>query len=238
MGMLHHGTQVAALLLLSAGLSSCGEDSDEAIVPPHNVALERPIASDLDLALSNDSDAALGLAGGSAAGMPRVDTSPATIARIREAATRIVGGNQAMRDAPPVSETRLDEGDILTLEQRFVSSGLTNPACARRVSYGGRYAATMPQPFALYPESALQDAAGFDGEACVLRGAVFRTPISVQEVLDFYFTRAAAAGYEPTRLRVGDADVLLAQRGNRKLALYLFALDDGVTQAELLTVGR
>ncbi|WJY18831.1 hypothetical protein QQS45_00830 [Alteriqipengyuania flavescens] len=222
---------IAPILLVL--LSACGGNGEEA-VPPTEVALERPIASDPDLALSNDSGAVLGLGGGSAAGMPEVDRSPETVVRIREKAVRHVGGNQAMQDAPEADETLEEAPDILTLEQRFASSGLTTLACSRTVRYGGRYSATMPQPFALYPEAALQDAAGSDGEACKLRGAVFRTPMPVQDVLDFYYTLGGKAGFQQARAEMGETQVLTGERKGRKFALYASEIGDGVTEAELL----
>lgn len=214
-------------------LPGCGGASEET-VPPTEVGLEGPIASDPDLALTDTGDAVLGLGGGSSAGMPRIDSSPETLVRIREEAVRIVGGNQAMLDAPAPEKSEEGGEEILTLQQRFASSRLASAACAGNIDYGGRYSATMPQPFVPYPEAALQEAAGADGKACKLRGAVFRTPVDVQEVLNFYYTLADSAGFEQARSELGEYQVLSGRRTKRAFALYVRPLGDGIAEAELL----
>ena len=65
--------------------------------------------------------------------------------------------------------------------------------CAGMVEYTAAWAAKLPDAFPVYPRGAVQEAAGTDAGGCALRVVNFQTPVPVSEVMDFYFTRAAAA---------------------------------------------
>ena len=56
------------------------------------------------------------------------------------------------------------------------------------------WAAKLPAAFPVYPRGNTQEAAGTDEGQCALRVVSFLTPVALEEVLAFYYTRARAAG--------------------------------------------
>ena len=108
--------------------------------------------------------------------------------------------------------------------------------CADRVEYTAAWAARMPRALPVYPRGATQEAAGTDATGCALRVVNFLTPVPLEDVLAFYFTRARAAGYSARYvLRDGDS-ILDGAKGKARYAVFARKREDGLTEVDLVTL--
>ena len=67
--------------------------------------------------------------------------------------------------------------------------------------------------FPVYPRGNVQEAAGTDKNGCALRAVTFTTPVGLEDVLSFYYTRGVNAGYTTDRVVEGGDDMLGGTRG-------------------------
>ena len=95
----------------------------------------------------------------------------------------------------------------------------------------------MPAPFPVYPRAAAQEAAGTDAAGCSLRVVNFVTPVPMDEVMDFYFTRARGAGFSTARVLQDGDDVLAGTKGSASYVVYARRLPSGNTEVDLVTGG-
>lgn len=107
-------------------------------------------------------------------------------------------------------------------------------ACARNVSYSARWAAQLPADLPLYPDARVIEAAGNAQGGCALRVVSFASAASVQGLIDWYYTKATAAGYSAEHQADGDAHVLAGARGDAAYALFVTKRDDGGAEADLV----
>ncbi len=83
----------------------------------------------------------------------------------------------------------------------------------------------------------MQEAAGTDDDACALRVVNFQTGVSLDDVIDFYFSSACKAGYSAQRVRDGGDDVLGGLKGSASYVVYARKLPSGATEVDLVTNG-
>ena len=229
---------VGAALLLT----SCGADRPAPIEPDRDPILARalgePIMIDPDLVEQNRANSAAVLPSHDGS-LPMVDRNPEAIAAARAEALHWVGGPGEMRKAPIARQVdgALPDGAALTAAARAAASPNASTGCAVAVDYTMEWAAKLPAAFPVYPRGAVQEAAGSDAAGCALRVVKFVTPVSVDDVMDFYFTRAGAGGFSAERvLRDGD-DVLAGTKASASFVVYARRLRSGNTEVDLVTSG-
>ena len=71
----------------------------------------------------------------------------------------------------------------------------------------------MPAAFPVYPRGAVQEAAGTDKDGCKLRVVNYVTPVGIDDVVSFYFTRARMAGFDAAHRKDGQDNVLSGTKG-------------------------
>ncbi|MEE9432954.1 MAG: hypothetical protein V3V15_01790 [Sphingorhabdus sp.] len=77
--------------------------------------------------------------------------------------------------------------------------------CDAKLRYGAKWATRMPTEFPVYPKGRVKEAAGIDGGKCDIRVASFTTSAKMQNVVDYYYTRAKRSGYSAEyQLRAGE----------------------------------
>lgn len=238
------GLQTAAMggrLSLAAGatllLAGCGGASAADDRPPSDPALGEALAGQLmvDPALASQNQALAGMSGGGAAsaGIPPEQTGPEAVAGAMAEATQLAGGT--LRAAPPpLSGPERKQG--VTAGQLAASLPGGRP-CANALAYSAVWAARLPEALAIYPRGHVQEAAGVDREGCALRAVAFVTPVAVADVIDFYYTRATAAGYTAEHRSEGPDDVLAGARASASYELRIRKRDDGLTAVDLVTAG-
>jgi hypothetical protein len=225
------------LLLVGCGGGEAGDnarDDDPAL----RGALGEQIMVDPDLIGQNRANSAASLRSQDGS-LPTVDSGPQAVAAARAEALRQVGGPGKMRKAPEGREVagRLPEGAALTAAARAAAAPGGRGQCAERVHYTMQWAARLPAAFPVYPHGAVQEAAGTDTGGCSLRVVNFVTPVPLGEVMDFYFTRALAAGFSAERILQDGDDVLAGTRGNASYVVYARRMPGGNTEVDLVIGG-
>lgn len=237
-----------ALVLLAATpallLAACGGNDEKAETPKGTAdselasALGDEIMVDPDLAGQNQANSAVsaGLRDGA---LPPEMTSPEALERARGEALKLVGGPGRMKKAPAAQEVagKLPEGSALAVASRAAAAPGGNGNCADLAQYTMGWAAKLPAAFPVYPQGAVQEAAGTDEGACALRVVNYVTAVPLSEVIDFYYTRAAAAGFTAQRVKEDGDDVLGGTKGNASFVVYARALPKGGTEVDLVTNG-
>lgn len=236
--MLRRSIVLLAPLVLLAG---CGSEKQAPLPeddPAMNSALQDRIMVDPDLVGQNRANAAAMLPDEDGS-IPVVDGSPQVIAAARSDALDLVGGPGRMKHAPDARKVAgsLPPGATLTAAARAAASPGGNGDCAKQVSYTASWAARMPETFPVYPRGAVQEAAGTDEGSCRLRVVNFLTPVPSSDVIDFYFTRAANAGFTTDRALIDGEDTFGGSRGNSSFVVYVRSQDDGLTSVDLVTNG-
>lgn len=225
-------------------LSACGDGDEPAKVaaaeadPALTGALSDQIMIDPDLAGQNEAGAAGAMAGASGA-LPPEDNSPQAIAAARAEALALLGGAAKLKPAPVAREVASEgsAGSLITAAARAATSPATGVKCADKASYTMTWAAKLPVTFTVYPRGNVQEAAGNDGQGCKLRVVNFTTPVALNEVIDFYYTRALNAGFKADYVRQGGDEVLGGSKGAASFVVYARKLPTGRTEVDLITSG-
>ena len=232
--MMHARTLSASLIVLA--LAACGDAPAEQQPaerdPALTGALSDQIMVDPDLAQQNKGGAALTGGGPPSATVPTELRTPEAIAAARSEAARLVGGK--FRPVPPVSAQGKSEGPLSLAD---LAGGGAGNACAGKVDYTAAWAAKMPEALPIYPRGHTREAAGTDRDGCKLRVVNFVTPVSVDDVLAFYATRAKAAGFDSEHRIEGSDHVLGGSKGGAAYMVYARIGDDGLTDVDLVVNG-
>jgi hypothetical protein len=234
--------QLAVAMSAALGLAACGR-ADEAPAARGNddpalaSALGEEITVDPDLAAQNRANAAASLPSLDGS-VPSLDTGPDAIARARDDALALVGGAGRLRQAPPARkiDAALPPEAALSAAARAAAAPGTGD-CAGKVDYTAAWAARLPAAFPVYPRGAVQEAAGTDRDGCALRVVNFQTPVPLSEVMDFYYTRAGAAGFSAQHVLQDGDNVLGGIKGRASYTVYARKLPSGATEVDLVTSG-
>ena len=231
------------VLFALAALAGCGEGKAPAPVataadPAVTGALADQIMVDPDLVGQSRADAAVAVAGPASAELPPEQTGPEAIAAAKADAARLLGG--APRPVPAPAGGGADKLLHAAAKAAQVGPGAKsgNADCASKVEYGMRWAASLPEPLAVYPRGAVQEAAGTDAGGCRLRVVHFVTPVAVDDVLAFYHARLTAAGYGAAHKAEGGAHAL---GGGKGAAAYVIQVrrpqGSALTEVDLVVGG-
>lgn len=227
------------LLCTSALLAACGDETAKVPVaerdPAIMGALGDPIMTDPDLSGQNQVNAGLSGLGTSDVEIPPQDRGPEAVAAARAAALKLAGGRIQPAPAPATSGAEGPARNAATAGQLAAAS---DPRCASGAVYSARWAALLPAGLEVYPFGAVQEAAGTDEAGCRLRVVNFRTPVPPGEVIDYYYTRLRKAGYTARRAREGSDDVLAGTGAGMAYAIYARALDEGMSEVDLVSNAR
>jgi hypothetical protein len=234
-----------SILLLSPLLLLAGCSRDEQAPaevaegdPAMADALGEQIMIDPDLVGQNRAGNAASI-GSEDGSVPAMNRSPQALAAARADALKFVGGPGAMKKAPQAREVSggLPADSALTVAARAAASPGNKGNCAAQARYTAEWAAKLPANFPVYPRGSVQEAAGTDEGACALRVVNFATPVPLPEVIDFYYTRASAAGFTAQHVLDGEDNVLGGTKGSQSFMVYARRLPGGGTSVDLVTHG-
>ena len=237
------GFRLAAVALAPALLlAACGHKDQ---VPDDTVdndaaassALGNQIMVDPDLASQNQANSAVS-ANYTTGELPPAAKSPEAIAKARSDALNLLGGPGKLRTAPVATAVSgaLPADSAYTTAAR-IAARPGNGDCTAKVGYTAQWAAKLPASFPVYPQGAVQEAAGTDEGGCSLRVVTFLTPVPLGDVIDFYYTRASDAGYKLQHLKNGDDDVLAGVKNGASLTVYARKDASGASEVDLVTSG-
>lgn len=222
-------------------LAGCGGADDTAPAaetdPATQAAMNDPIMVDPDLAGQNEANA--GLTGSGNGSLPAEAMTPAAIKGAREDAMALVGGSVNMKPAPKatVIEGDVPANAVLTAASR--AAVLPDGAdCATAAEYSAAWAARLPVTFPVYPRGSAQEAAGTDKGQCSLRVVNFLTPVTLDEVLSFYYSRAVNEGYRAEHLKIDGDNVISGTKGAAAFVVYARKQANGLTDVDLVTSGK
>ena len=224
-------------LLVACGSNDSDSEADGDMNAASEAALNDNLATDPDLAGSNEAGAALSGTGNQ--NVPEIDTSTRAIEAARARASELVGGSANMDAAPSPRRLAEDAPDTPAMVQaaRIMQSG-NGGNCFEAVSYSSAWAAKLPSEFPVYPRGNTLEAAGNDEGACSVRAITFRTGVPKSDVLAFYATRADDAGYTVEHVMKGGESVLSSVKGNSAMVIYARELPGNVTEIDLVTSKR
>lgn len=107
--------------------------------------------------------------------------------------------------------------------------------CAQKIGYSAGWANRLPADLPLYPAAQLTEAAGADKDGCRLRVVSFASAAPMQKMLDWYFTKATAAGYSAGHSTDGRQHVLGGVRGNDAYVVYVTARAGGGSDVDMVS---
>ena len=236
-----YATLFAAPLLM---LAACGGDdaakkADGTADDAAAGALGDEIMVDPDLAGQNQANSAAGAGQGSASLPPEL-LSPEAVGRARTEALKLVGGPGKLKKAPAATAVsgELPPEAALSVASRAAAAPGGGVNCADKAEYTMGWAAKLPATFPVYPQGSVQEAAGTDEAPCALRVVNYLTGVPLAEIVDFYYTRAAAAGFTTQRIKEDGDDVLGGTKGKASFVIYARPLASGGTEVDLITNGR
>lgn len=101
--------------------------------------------------------------------------------------------------------------------------------CAADIQYSASWAQRLPADLPLYPQARVTEAAGTDGGKCALRVVSFSAPVTVQGMIDWYYTKAIRGGYTAEHQVDGDEHILggTRDRDGGAYVLYVTPRPDG-----------
>lgn len=222
---------LAAPLLTLAACSGGDDATDEAAEqdPATAGALGEDIMVDPDRLDQSGGDGALTGGDPASSAVPMDEETREQVNRAREQARQLVGGE--IRPAP-------EPGDRLTQTMiaaaQAIQRGDSGVNCATGADYSAAWADRMPEPFTVYPRGNVLEAAGNDDEGCALRVTTFTTAVPVEDVVDFYHTRARNAGFSADLMAKDGETVMGGRKGDAAYYIAVGRRDDGRTRVELL----
>lgn len=231
-------TGLASIALL-AGCDSSDKKAADAPEddPALSGALGDQIMVDPDLTGQNLANAGVSASEGKIE-LPPDLRSPEAIAAAKGEAAKLAGGviNPAPKPGDGAGVASLVE-NAATAAQVAQAAKTNKVDCAGKAETSMNWASSLPEPLGVYPRGAVQDAAGTDSDGCRMRVVSFATPVSPEDVIDFYFTRVRAAGYDARHSLDGKDHVLGGSKGNAAYLIYARRLDNGVTEVDVIASG-
>lgn len=103
------------------------------------------------------------------------------------------------------------------------------------ITYSAGWANRLPADLPLYPDARVSEAAGNATGACRLRAVSFASSAAANKLIDWYYTRASAAGYTAERQGEGTMQVLGGTRGGDAFVVYVTPRPGGGTDVDLVT---
>lgn len=220
-------------------LAGCNSGKKQPTAGETDPALSGALGDQLmvDPEMSGEQGAAVAPNGGQIT-IPPQDRTPEAIAAAKKQAAQLVGG--MLKPAPAAAQGGANAlaQSAATAAQVAAGSNAASADCSAKVQYSNTWAAKLPAEMPVYPRGAVQEAAGIDSQACALRVVNFATPVSVDDVISFYYTRAAAAGYGAEHKLDGSDHVLGGRKGGKAYVVYARKLASGLTEVDMVTSGK
>lgn len=235
-----HPSRTLLPLAVLLTLGGCGSATPTTPAAEHDPAVAGALAGEImvdpDLAGQNPANAALAGGGVARAAIPTQDRSPEAIAAARAEAASQLGG--ALLHAPAAVAGAGQGGSasaLLTARGALAESG-TGRDCVSKVDYTMAWAARLPAAFPVYPRGHVQEAAGTDNAGCRLRVVNFVSPVPVDDLVDYYWSRARAAGFAAEHRREGTDQVVGGSKGAEAFVAYVRERG-GMSEVDLVTNG-
>lgn len=229
---------LAGVLATALMLSACGSKKEQPAPAESDPAVTGALGEQImvDPSLSDGDGAALAANEGKIE-LPPQQRSPEAIQAARDEAMVQVGGNLKSAPAPQTGGASSLVESAATAAQVAQNAKAASADCTKKAQYSATWAAKLPKDLPVYPRGAVQEAAGTDADGCKLRVVNFVSPVAPDDVIDFYYTKATAAGYGAEHRLDGADHVLGGRKGGQSYLVYARKLANGLTEVDLIATG-
>lgn len=227
-----NGSTAVMLLLLAA----CNSNKDAPVPAESDPAVSGALGDQI-VVDPNVSDANGGGKTGQAE-LPAAKRSPEAIAAAKDEAMVQAGGMLKSAPAPQTGSTNALVESAATAAQAAQEAKAASTDCTKKAQYSATWAAKLPKDLPVYPRGAVQEAAGTDEGGCRLRVVTFVSPVAPKDVVDYYYTRATAAGYGADYRMDGADHVLGGRKGGQSYLVYARKQKNGLTEVDLIASGE
>ncbi len=221
-------------------LAGCGDaDSNETDAAGEDPAMTGALGDQImvDPELSGQNGAAVSASSGKAE-LPPEQRSPEAIAAARQEAAKLAGGTLKSAPSPSTGNVASLVENAATAAQVAASAKAASTDCAGKVEYSMNWTTKLPKALPIYPRGAVQEAAGTDKDGCALRVVNFISPVDPGDVVDFYYTRLSAAGFNTDHKLDGGDHVLGGGKAGVAYLIFARTLDNGLTEVDLIASGQ
>lgn len=226
-------------LILSACAQSEDTEQEETFGDPIiQQALNDRLMADPDLAFQNEGNAALTI--GFDHSLPPIDAGPDVVAHIRdELRLRLLERGEVLDLPSPAEDAQVQPlGGLFDASARAAKVPAT-AQCPGEMRYSAIWAARLPDYAEIVPRGAVVEAAGTDGKECKLRVVSYRTPLPVEEALQFHWTKLERAELKPRYLTLAAGEMAL-QGAKRSAAIAVHArpFSDELTSVDIVSLEK
>ncbi|MEM7689730.1 MAG: hypothetical protein AAF291_11980 [Pseudomonadota bacterium] len=230
-------------VLTALALSGCAQEAAvEEVSVVNDVdpyiarALNDPLMVDPDLAYRNEANAAITIGFDHALPSFKGSEESASAARDEARLALLEGGPIADLPFPSGSE-----GPISLAEQYGVEAVLSvidvPQPCRQDIRGNFAYAANMPEVARVMPHGMVRVAAGVESAQCDLRLVRYVTPAAIEDALQFHYTIATRAGFEPEYYAEPEASFTADRRGTY-LQVFARPASGDLTAVDVITWTR
>ncbi|MHA7818934.1 MAG: hypothetical protein ACX930_04730 [Erythrobacter sp.] len=204
-----------------AALSACGEESGEAeqAVPLKDPQLARalhdPLMVDPDLAWRTEANAVVAFRDGHP--LPPIEAREDAADRAREAARLELLEDGQIPPLPELSGSGVSLAGLTTAGEMVEAVG-GRADCVGEMDSDLQWATKMPSTSSIMPHGMVSQAAGVDSGTCVLRVVRYLTPVGIEDVLEYHFTKVDRARFDIALHRSPEAQ-LVAERRDQKFSV-------------------
>ena len=224
--------------LALALLAACSQEPDAAPIdvlaqdPQLARAVHDPLMVDPDLSWRTEANAVVALREGHP--LPPYEMREDATERAREAARLELLENGQIPALPAASQ---GAGGVslaaLGTASAMVRAVGAREDCIARMDASLAWSTRMPETSAIMPHGMVTQAAGVDEGTCVVRVVRYLTPASIDDVLEYHFTKLDRARFGLTLYAAPEAQIV-AERRDQALRINLRAGPGGMTAVDVV----
>lgn len=195
-------------------------------------ALNDPLMTDPDLASRNQANAVIAFHDSHP--LPPLGGNEEAASRAREAARLelLSGGQVESLPLPVESDDATSLGELSNAGDIIGAVG-SRDDCIESMDASLLWSTQMPETSAVMPHGMVQQAAGVDTDRCVVRVVRYHTPVSVQDALEYHFTKATREGFVVEHINAPEAQ-LRGEWRDENLAVHGRNGPRGLTEIDVI----
>ncbi|BDI60685.1 hypothetical protein [Qipengyuania nanhaisediminis] len=232
-------TSLAACTLAFFALSACESEPE---TPPAAQALTQdpllaraladPLMADPDLSWRSEANAAIAFRDGHP--LPLMTGDDAAARRARDAArVELLDAGRV----PPLAPSQPGPGAPalggLDNAEAILSALGARPDCAARLDSSLDWSLRLPDISAIMPHGMVHQAAGIDSGDCVVRAVRYRTPATIDDVLEDHHAKAERARFR-VALHNEPERQLRAERRDQAIAVHVRRLQGDMSEVDVV----
>ncbi len=229
---------LACAPIAALSLAACAEEQVDAPVqvvgqdPLLSRALNDPLMVDPDLAWRNEANAVITFRDGHP--LPPFEARDDAANRAREAARLELLENGQIPALPAASsaEGSASLADLNTAGEIVKAVG-GREDCIGDLDGDLQWSTAMPPTSSIMPHGMVQQAAGVDQGTCVVRVVRYLTPVSIDDALEYHFTKADRERFR-MEIFASPEMQLRGERRDQQVAVHVRAGPSGMTEIDVV----